>query len=164
MNLLDNKPLSTNRKWWQHDFKVKILRYIYVCSTFIDRQLSSRNVLCRFFSDGFWDYFVRFLEVGGWLLSLFDWSTFPFIEKNREKSSPMQWTEGCEWANGPSVTLRLSIFTHRSTMDSPFFPFLFGLLLALSALLITALVDWQTNADSGSALGSDKGLALAQNR
>lgn len=39
---------------------------------------------------------------------------FPFIEENRERSSQTQRTEGCEWENGPSVTLRWSIFTRRT--------------------------------------------------
>lgn len=85
-------------------------------------------------------------------------------ERSERRAAPCNGWTGCEWENGPSVTLRLSIFTHTSQQwILPFFSF-FGLLLTLCALLITALVDWQTNADGGSAQGSNKGLALAQNR
>lgn len=44
-----------------------------------------------------------------------------YLSEDREKSSPVHWTEGCEWENGPSVTLRWSIFTHRSQRWIPLF-------------------------------------------
>lgn len=108
-------------------------------------ELSSRSVLYRLFCDGCWKYFIRFLQVGGWFLSWFEWGTLPFIGEKWEKSSPMQWTDGLRMRER---SLRhaevINLHAHEPAMDSALF-FSFFWLVAHFVCTLDYCTCWLTD-------------------